>query len=48
MSLTVYALTCGWLTVPTALLLEGESGHLTVQVPAYLIDHPKGCVLFDS
>jgi len=48
MSLTIYAFTCGWLTVPTALLLEGETGSLTVPVPAYLIDHPKGRALFDA
>lgn len=48
MSLTVYAFTCGWLTVPTALLLEGESGSLTVPVPAYLLAHPRGYALFDS
>ena len=48
MTLTVYAFTCGWLTVPAALLLEGESGSLTVPVPAYLIKHQKGCALFDS
>lgn len=47
-TLRVYALTCGWLTVPTALLLEGESGSLTVPVPAFLIDHPKGRALFDT
>jgi N-acyl homoserine lactone hydrolase len=48
MSLKVYAFTCGWLTLPTALLLEGERGKLTVPVPAYLLEHPKGYALFDS
>ncbi len=48
MDLKVYAFTCGWLTLPTALLLEGERGRLTVPVPVYLIAHPKGCALFDS
>ena len=48
MGLKVYAFTCGWLTVPTALLLEGESGSLTVPVPVYLIEHAAGCALFDS
>jgi len=45
MDLKVYAFTCGWLTVPAALLLEGETGSLTVPVPVYLIEHPKGCAL---
>ena len=48
MSLNVYALTCGWLTLPAALLLKGEKGSLTVPVPAYLIEHPKGRVVFDT
>src|SRR5271154_3004241 len=48
MSLVVYAFTCGWLTLPAALLLEGEKGSLTVPVPAYLIEHPKGRAIFDS
>ncbi len=48
MELSVYAFTCGWLTVPAALLLAGEKGKLTVPVPVYLIDHPKGRVLFDT
>jgi glyoxylase-like metal-dependent hydrolase (beta-lactamase superfamily II) len=40
--------TCGWLTLPTAFLLSGEPGQITVPVPAYLIDHPAGLVLFDA
>lgn len=44
----LYAMTCGWLTAPTALFLEGEKGRLRLPVPCYLIDHPKGRVLFDS
>lgn len=48
MSLSVYAFTCGWLTLPAALLPAGEKGSLTVPVPAYLIEHPKGRAIFDS
>ena len=48
MALNVYAFTCGWLTLPAALLLAGEKGSLTVPVPSYLIEHPKGRVVFDS
>jgi len=44
----LFALTCGWLTGPTAGFLEGEKGRLRVPVPVYLIDHPRGRVLFDS
>ena len=44
----LYAMTCGWLTAPKALFLEGEKGKLRIPVPCYLIDHPQGRVLFDS
>ena len=48
MTLRLYPMTCGWLTAPLGLLLEGESGEIRIPVPCYLIDHPKGKVLFDS
>ena len=48
MSLNVYAFTCGWLTLPAALLLAAEKGSLTVPLPSYLIEHPKGRAIFDS
>jgi glyoxylase-like metal-dependent hydrolase (beta-lactamase superfamily II) len=44
----LYAHTCGHLTIPTGLLLEGAKGRIRVPVPAYLIVHPRGKVLFDS
>jgi glyoxylase-like metal-dependent hydrolase (beta-lactamase superfamily II) len=44
----LHAFTCGWLTGPAALFFEGERGKLRVPVPAYLIEHPKGRVLFDT
>jgi len=48
MALNVYAFTCGWLTLPAALLLAGEKASLTVPVPSYLIEHPGGRAIFDS
>lgn len=45
--LRLYAMTCGWLTAPTALFLAGEKGRLRISVPCYLIDHPQGRVPFD-
>jgi glyoxylase-like metal-dependent hydrolase (beta-lactamase superfamily II) len=48
MAVTVYAFTCGWLTLPASLLLAGEEGNLTVPVPAYLIEHPRGRAVFDT
>ena len=44
----LFALTCGWLTGPTGGFLAGEAGRLRVPVPCFLIDHPRGRVLFDS
>ncbi len=46
--LRLRAMTCGWLTGALGGFLEGEQGHLRVPVPSFLIDHPKGKVLFDS
>jgi glyoxylase-like metal-dependent hydrolase (beta-lactamase superfamily II) len=46
--LQLFALTCGWLTGPTAGFLAGEPGRLRVPVPCFLVDHPHGLVLFDS
>jgi N-acyl homoserine lactone hydrolase len=48
MSIRLLAFTCGWLTGPLELFLGGESGRLRVPVPCFLIDHPRGKVLFDS
>jgi glyoxylase-like metal-dependent hydrolase (beta-lactamase superfamily II) len=42
------AFTCGWLTGPTGLFLDGEHGRLRVPVPAFLVEHPRGNVLFDT
>ncbi|MDX1649584.1 MAG: N-acyl homoserine lactonase family protein [Myxococcota bacterium] len=42
------ALTCGWLTGATGLFLRGEEGRLRVPVPAFLVEHPEGLVLFDA
>jgi N-acyl homoserine lactone hydrolase len=44
----LHAFLCGWLTGPSALFLEGTRGRIRVPVPAFLIDHPKGRVLFDT
>ena len=44
----VHALTCGWLTGPAGLFLDGAKGALRVPVPSVLIQHPRGTVLFDT
>lgn len=48
MTVEVYAMTCGWLTMPMPFLLEGTEGDCRIPIPTYLIRHPKGDVLFDS
>jgi len=48
MPVRLYAMTCGWLTGSLGSFLAGEHGRLRVPVPCYLIDHPRGKVLFDT
>jgi glyoxylase-like metal-dependent hydrolase (beta-lactamase superfamily II) len=48
MAIKAYAFTCGWLTLPASVLIAGEQGKVTVPVPVYLIEHPKGKLLFDT
>lgn len=45
----LYAMTCGWLSLPEVALIEGgASADLRIPVPSYLIVHPRGTALFDS
>ncbi len=48
MSVKLFAFTCGHVTSVRAAFLEGESGQFTVPVPAYLIVHDEGNVVFDT
>ncbi|WP_433475615.1 N-acyl homoserine lactonase family protein [Spirillospora sp. CA-142024] len=48
MTVQLYALTCGHLTIPRSFMLEGTEGTIKVPIPAYLIVHPKGTAVFDS
>ena len=42
MSVKLYAFTCGTVTGEFAHLMEGGEGDITVPIPVYLIEHPKG------
>ena len=42
------AFTCGWISLPAKYFLVGEEGKVNVPATVYLIDHPKGLVLFDT
>ena len=44
----LHAFTCGWLSGPLGLFFAGEHGRLRVPVPVFLIEHPRGRVLFDT
>ena len=48
MSVQLFAFTCGHVTSDAERFLDGKSGKLTVPVPAYLIVHEQGRVLFDT
>ena len=41
----LYAMTCGRLTGRMKDMMEGEEGEVTLPIPSYLIEHPKGRVL---
>ena len=48
MTVKLYAFTCGTVTGEFAHLMEGGEGDITVPVPVFLIEHPKGRALFDT
>jgi glyoxylase-like metal-dependent hydrolase (beta-lactamase superfamily II) len=48
LSLRLYAFTCGYVTGPLGGFLAGLRGRLRVPVPAFLVVHPRGTVVFDS
>ncbi|HEY0105769.1 MAG TPA: N-acyl homoserine lactonase family protein [Rhizomicrobium sp.] len=48
MAARLFAFACGAVTGARSGFLEGESGSITVPVPAYLVVHEQGRVLFDT
>lgn len=48
MTVKLFAMTCGWINGDLSNFLAGETGQVRIPVPAYLIEHPKGRVLFDT
>ena len=42
MTIKLYAFTCGTVTGEFAHLMEGGDGDITVPIPVFLIEHPKG------
>ena len=50
MGLSLFAFNCGWFQCKAGFFIEGLDDETFIRspVPAYLIDHPKGRVLFDT
>lgn len=44
----LFGFTVGYVNMPLTFFLAGEPGEVRAPVTAYLIDHPKGLVLFDT
>ena len=46
---TITALDCGWLHTQQRTLVDGGSTGVTaIPVPAWLVRHPRGVVVFDA
>ena len=48
MTAKLYAMTCGRLVGRLKDMIEGEDGSVSLPIPSYLIEHPKGRALFDT
>jgi N-acyl homoserine lactone hydrolase len=48
MTVKLYTFTCGTVTGEFGHLMEGGEGDITVPIPVFLIEHPKGRALFDT
>lgn len=50
MTITLFAFNCGWFQCKAGFFMEGSDDQTYVRspVPAYLIQHPKGLILFDT
>jgi len=48
MNVKLHAFTCGTLTGALAGLMAGGEGDVTIPVPVFLIEHPRGRALFDT
>ena len=48
MTVKLYAFTCGTVTGEFGRLMEGGEGDITLPVPVFLIEHPRGRALFDT
>ena len=44
----IEAMVCGYLESDASALMAQETGRLRIPVPTFLIEHPKGRVVFDT
>src|SRR5713226_9240353 len=48
MTVHIHPMLCGYLETDTASLLANQPGRISIPIPTYLIEHPKGRVVFDT
>jgi N-acyl homoserine lactone hydrolase len=48
MPIQISPMVCGWLELDAAAILAKEPGRLRIPIPSFLIEHPKGRVIFDT
>lgn len=48
MGVGLYAFSTGWITMDNAAFIEGGEGRVRIPVISYLVDHPRGRLVFDT
>jgi N-acyl homoserine lactone hydrolase len=48
MSIRITPIICGWLETELRSILAKEPGRVRIPIPSFLIEHPKGLVVFDT
>lgn len=48
MSVRITPMVCGWLETELRSILAKQPGRVRIPIPSFLIEHPKGRVIFDT
>ena len=48
MSVQITPMVCGWLEMELRSILAKQPGRVKIPIPSFLIEHPKGRVIFDT
>src|SRR5690349_742905 len=48
MAVRMTPMVCGWLEMELRSILAKQSGRVKIPIPSFLIEHPKGRVIFDT